>query len=148
MVGELEKRVIIPSAFLASDGNSDLGRLLVLQQVQCEAAQAAEVLRPVTLANPSLILSKTHVQLPVQIVLHAPMAANISGQTFGPGPPVQRTDVIMQFHADLSVHVARSFHENQTLEARPLPGQLAQPTRLPANPHAACLDAAMAAIGL
>jgi len=46
------------------------------QQIQCDMAQHTEGLRPFVFANPAGILSKGHIQDPMQLILHTPMLSH------------------------------------------------------------------------
>ena len=92
----------------------------MLEQIQGDAAQTTEVLGPVALADTPFIFAETHVQLPMQIVFDAPVAANVSCQAFGPRPPIQRTNVVGQFDAGMAVDLPRALHQDQALDPRPL----------------------------
>jgi len=60
---------------------------LTPQQIQRNMAQHTEGLRPFVFANPARILSKGHIQDPMQFVLHPPMLPHRLAEPYPIGGP-------------------------------------------------------------
>src|SRR5258708_28262678 len=77
---------------------------LSLQESQRESPGHAQVRRGVVAAGAAFVLTEAHVQLPMQVVLDAPMPANRPGEFLPPDPPAH--DVV----ADLGARPSTPFH--------------------------------------
>src|SRR6266446_6474425 len=100
------------------------------------------------LADATLILVEAYVQLPVEIVLHAPVPADVLGDLPRRAAGVQRADVIVPFGAGVIVDLPHALERDDALEPRPLVGDGAQHRHVPDDVHGAGFDSAVIAIGL
>ncbi len=87
----------VPAGIEAFVFDADLPCGLVLQQTQRGAAEDAEVRIGVAQADPALVFLKRDIQLPMQTVLDAPMAADRIRES--PRRDVLAKDVVSNFRA-------------------------------------------------
>ena len=76
---------------------------------------------PVTLDR-NTHLAKTHIQRPVQCVLHRPVAAHRVGDGLGPYTQGQAADVVVGVFCSLPIHLARAPHHSEGLQLGPVFG--------------------------
>src|SRR5262249_54790417 len=97
---------------------------MLFQERQRKPVQPREVLAPILLAEPRLVLAKCHVQTPVTAVLDTPVPPSSSGEP----PDVQRqtADVVADFHGLLPVSKAAGGRHCDRLQPVPPhePGKL------------------------
>src|SRR5260221_9607999 len=78
-----EQVIVAPARFETLGLDAAPGGRLLLEEVEGQAAQHGEVLGGVADAHPALILTKGHVEQPVDLVFNAPMGAHRFPETLG-----------------------------------------------------------------
>jgi len=74
---------VAQAGFETSGFDPALGRCILFEQVQGQAAQNGEVLGRRADSDPALILAKGHIEQPMDLILDAPMAADRLAERLG-----------------------------------------------------------------
>ena len=90
---------MVPARFEAF-GSDAAFAFVGFESVEGHAAQPREILGPVALADSSLVFVEAHVQLPVQVVFHRPMAADQLSRPLGV-QALEAADEVSPFGADV-----------------------------------------------
>ncbi len=77
---DLQEILVVPGSIEAFVFDSELFGVVVFEKAQGGAAHQAEVGGSVAFAEAGLVFLKRHVQLPMQLVLDAPVTANGFGE--------------------------------------------------------------------
>ncbi len=115
-----------------------------LEQVQGDAGQAGEVLGGVALADAAVVFAEVDVQAPVQVVLHAPVAADVLQQPRGVVGR-QAADVVAVLAGGLAVDRPLGLDADEAAQVLPL-ALLGEPVDLRGRPDSPLLDPAVALV--